>query len=218
MTKSNEKPFKHVFTIVNNMIDVAVDELKEEGGSITCRAGCNHCCHLLLEVCWEEAMELAVWITNQPEPRKVKFLENVKVAAASTREFFLSDPAYSKYADGWSYQDELPDKAYDDYFYNKKRACPILDEGICAAYEDRPSNCRLHLVTSDPALCMNDVKEHEDYDVPDEIEEVQEELAPVMKAMAKDGRWGQISVLTFQALNEINAYSDNSATLPVEAA
>ena len=198
----SEQKFRHTFTIIDNMVDEAIEEAGEAGEQITCKKGCAHCCHLLVEVSWEEARELALWLVAQEPEKQTYFKQKVFKAAESARNVFLSDDRWKKYADGWGYDDDLAEEIYDAYFYGKQRPCPFLEDNLCAARDSRPTPCRLHLVSSDPALCSRDTKDSDDYEVPASVEELQDYSAPIMSAMTPDGRWGQMAILVERVLKE----------------
>lgn len=210
MKEAKASKFNHTFTIIDNMMTKALADAKEEGKKASCRKGCTHCCSLLVEISREEAQELATWVMNLPERKKTRFLIKIDKAAKDARDLFNSRPKWTKYAEGWDYETELPDAIYDQYFYQKDRPCPFLDRGACASYEVRPVPCRLHVVSSSPRYCKRDIHESKEYEVPKEVEEMQDETAPIMYAMAKDGRWGQLSILTHQVLTEMGAYKNGN--------
>lgn len=194
---------EHLFPIIDSMIDNAVEELSEEGEQISCKAGCDHCCHLLVEVSWAEAYELAAWIEQrESEDDKAYFLNSVATMAAEAREVFSRKKSGRRFMKPLHSDDDMKDWMYDVWFYEKKRPCPFLKEGLCAAYEVRPSPCRLHLVTSDPELCRYDTASEDDTDVPESIEEIKEELGPIITAINGEGSWGHIAIMVEAVLKE----------------
>ncbi|RMG42995.1 MAG: YkgJ family cysteine cluster protein [Candidatus Dadabacteria bacterium] len=196
------------------MVEDALEDLESEGEEISCRKGCNHCCHLLVEVSWEEATELANWVLNLPHSRRERFLGRIRKNAAEARELFLSDKKahrFLKPADG---EEEIPDHIFDRYFYGKRRPCPFLELGACAAYEVRPTPCRLHMVTTDPELCSAESEEQE-YETHQRLEELQEQATPVIQAAEKTHLWGQLGIMVeaaYQALieNNLTTKADNN--------
>ena len=201
----SQDKFHHVFTIIDNMVDTAVSDVVEDGESISCGKGCTHCCYLLVEVCWEEALQLARWILRKPEIMRDRIKHKVLDAAERADRFFNSNPQSAKYSKPWDHETELPDWLYDQYFYGASRPCPFLDNDCCIAYEARPTTCRLHMVSSPPQLCSRQVRETDDFEIPDRIEDLKEESGPVVSAMAKDGRWGHMSIMIREALKELEA-------------
>lgn len=195
----------HLFPIVDDMIEGAVHDVEARGDKMSCRMGCDHCCHLLVEISWEEASELSFWLDQQPEKRQRKILARISESAANAREFLAQFKKGHKYADVWEGDLKLPDKAYDDYFYGGvKRPCPLLEDGVCSAYEARPTPCRLHMVTSPAENCSDQAEDAEDYEVPDELEEVKEDLGPVIGSLERDGRWGQFAIVLEANLRELS--------------
>ena len=194
--KSKSRNQQHLFPIIDAMIDNAIEEASENGETITCKPGCDHCCHLLVEISWSEAYELAQWIVNLPtKEEQEKFYMSVASTAIEAREVFSRKKSGRRFMQPLYSEDDMPDWMYDAWFYEKKRPCPFLVDGLCAAYEVRPSPCRLHLVSSDPDLCRYDVEDDTDYEVPDSLEEVKEELGPVITAINGEGAWGQMAIM-----------------------
>lgn len=186
---------QHLFPIIDAMVEAAIEEIEPEK-KISCHAGCDHCCHLLVEISWSEAFEMADWVMNKvPRKDRDHFLSTIGEMAAEARNVLGKKKSGRKFLQPLYGDDDIPDWAYDDWFYEKKRPCPFLKDGLCAAYEVRPSPCRLHLVTSDPALCKYDVEDDSDYEVPDELEEVKEELGPVIAGLNREGAWGQLAIM-----------------------
>ena len=67
----------------------------------------------------------------------------------------------------------------------------------------RPMVCRLHVVNSDPKLCANDQPADVDgYEVPETIEEMQEDITPLNQQLSDDPRWGQLGVMVQTVLKE----------------
>ncbi|MCB0337299.1 MAG: hypothetical protein KDD62_13370 [Bdellovibrionales bacterium] len=189
------RPHQHLFPIVNQMVEVAVEELREEGGEITCGRGCDHCCHLLVETSWEEARELAIWLANQPAKKRDKIFKRVQESAEDARELFGRRKSTKKFKEPYDGDSKIKDDAYDEYFYEKKRPCPFLEKGACIAYVSRPTPCRLHMVTSDPYYCRYDVDNEEGFDYPDSFDELKDNAAHAIVACEKDGRWGQMGIM-----------------------
>jgi Fe-S-cluster containining protein len=203
-----------LFPIVDELVDSAVHEFRKTGGAISCKKGCNHCCHLLIEISWEEAVELAIWLSRQTPSYQKSFLTRLAANVDAAREFFRSRRSRRarNFAEVVQGPNELPDSTYDDYFYKSApRPCPFLVNGICSAYEARPTPCRLHLVSTDPKFCSAEEPDPAEYDVPQELESVKEDLGPVISALERDGRWGHFGIV----LQEVLIDMANNNTLPV---
>lgn len=177
------------------MVDEAVDDLKEADNPITCKKGCDHCCHLLVEISYEEAQALVEWIKALEKKEKERIINNVKSSASEAKEIFSRKKSRKKFLKPYIGEESFDDDAYDEYFYEKKRPCPFLLAGVCQAYEVRPTPCRLHLVTSDPNSCRYDVEDDSDFDIPERIDILKEEVGGMLRATQADGRWGQLSIM-----------------------
>ena len=202
--KANE----HLYPIIDIMVDDAVEELAEQGVSISCKKGCCHCCYLLIEVTWEEAMELALWVQSLPEPKQQEYLERIQKNATEAKALFSQTKRGKRFAAPVEGEYEIPDYLFDDYFYKEAHPCPFLVDGCCSAYENRPSPCRLHLVSSPADYCSREnLNEDEDTEVPEEIEEVREDIGPIITKLHPDPRWGHFGIMVEAAAVEIGLLS-----------
>jgi Fe-S-cluster containining protein len=195
VTNMTKRIHQHLFPIVNQMMTNAIKEAEEEGYEIQCRQGCDHCCHLLIEISWEEAVEMAHAVVSRPRESRLELIGRIQKNAQEAREFFLGSKGAAAFARPVEGDRELPDDVYDDYFYKGVRPCPFLENSSCTAYESRPTPCRLHVVSSDPKLCENDVEDDSEYETPECIEQVKEDLGPVIETLEVDDRWGHFSIV-----------------------
>jgi Fe-S-cluster containining protein len=196
--------YDHVYPVIDLMVDSAVRDIIADGEKVSCAKGCAHCCHLLVEVFWEEARELAKWVQSQSEQKREYWYKKIQANAADFEQLCSKRKHWRPYAEPFSDDDmEFTDGLCDNYFGKTLRPCTFLGEdGACQSYAARPSSCRLHLVTSDPDLCKADVEDDEDYNVPDRVEELGDEVAAVNSAAAQDGRRGQMAVMVSAVLAE----------------
>ena len=194
---------QHAFPIIDILVKQAVDDIGEEGEQVSCRKGCNHCCHLLVEVSWSEAMEIAQWLNTLTEAKRDHFLSRIKENAGVARGLFSQSKKDKQYV-GCVQDDEteISDTTHDQYFYGEKRPCPFLGEaGECQAYSVRPSACRMHLVTSEPALCAAEAGDDTpEYRIPDRVDEMREEIGPINSAVNQDRGWGHLAIMVELAL------------------
>lgn len=198
-----KREHKHLFPIVNAMVQNAIAECEDTGDHITCAAGCDHCCHLFIEVSWEEAEELVDWIQTQPAVVQQEIIERVQSNASAARRAIAEVPEANHLLSAFEGDMETPDDLFDNYFYKFIIPCMFLsDQKTCMAYETRPTACRLHLVSSDPYLCSREVQEDDDYSIPEAIETLKEEAAPAITALERDGRWGHFGIVLESALKE----------------
>jgi len=195
---------KHLFPLIDQLIEEASEDLAKQGTPVTCRDGCAYCCHLLIEITWEEAMELAHWILDQPDEIKQKFIKNVKDNAAKARKLFLRNKKTAFVAEPIKDKKTIPAKIFDVYFYKLQEPCPMLDNNRCGAYEHRPIPCRMHVATSPNILCSYLINHDEiEEEIPKEIEDIQDDVGDVISHLHKDERWGHFGIMVEAALNEL---------------
>ncbi len=197
---------KDLYSVIDQMIDNAVDELAADNMCISCKKGCAHCCHLLIEVSWEEALELAQWVKQLPVQKRQQYIERIQANAADARNLFSQTKRGRRFMNPVEGDYKIPDKLFNDYFYQARRPCPFLVDNVCSAYDHRPSPCRLHLVTSPAKYCSADSEDYDDkVDVPDAFEGVRDDIGPVISHLHRDPRWGHFGIMVEAALQEIGA-------------
>lgn len=112
-------------------LDAAVEQ-KTKAMGVTCRKGCAHCCYLLAVITFPDAIVLADHLLNRPD-----------------WEAWL--PRLRESSERADYEGIC----FDNYF-DKRIPCVFLDGGnTCRVYSARPSQCRYHVVTSDPVECSH---------------------------------------------------------------
>lgn len=118
---------------IHNEVDKQIAHLFEDQAvarHVSCRQGCNACCHSQVSVIQEEADLLAM-----------KVQKGLKIDWERLEKQALAGNDAAKW-----YQ--IPYKV---------RACVFLsDSGMCRVYEDRPSVCRTNFVVGDPADCSTE--------------------------------------------------------------
>jgi Fe-S-cluster containining protein len=98
----------------------------------TCRKGCSHCCNLVINISFPEAVAIAESILQLPPEALGKI----------TRELYLQTEQLS-----------FDQQAY----FDKNIPCVFLDkEKGCSIYGVRPQPCRSYYVVSDPAKCSSE--------------------------------------------------------------
>ena len=194
---------EYLYPLIDLFISKKVGELASIDEPISCQKGCDHCCHLMVEVTWEEAEQLVNWLKQQTPDRQTQFIDKINRNAAATRQLFLSSAETQIFAEPVDDGElEIPEQAFDDYFYDEVRPCPFLEDHICAAYSHRPSACRLHLVSSVAELCQRDTNLDGDIETPACLDDLKNDLEPVLVEAIEDGRWGQLAIMVEAVLKE----------------
>ncbi len=195
----------HIYPIIDLMVEESAQELAADGRTISCKKGCSHCCYLLVEITWEEALELAYWVKQQPKEEQQSIFERIEDNAQNAKELFNTMRRGKRFAEPVEGQYNIPEKLFDEYFYKLKQPCPFLKEGICGAYSHRPSPCRFHFVTSPSQSCSADPQYiEEEVDVPEEFEAVKDSFSPILNALHRDPRWGHLAIMVKAALEELD--------------
>jgi Fe-S-cluster containining protein len=102
-----------------------MDQLLEEETSIkpSCKKGCSFCCHIKVDIVVIEGKRLLS-----------KFDKSLYHKILKQKELSDND----RYTKGIS---------------KKDASCIFLKDGCCSIYEERPLNCRIYRVASDPLDC-----------------------------------------------------------------
>ena len=102
-------------------------EAQPPSGALACAAGCDACCHRKVACTIPEAFGIAAWLSEKPEAEQ----QRVRAACRSLHEETGGLDDLARIRTG--------------------RACPMLVEGDCSAYEIRPISCRALYSYSRPA-------------------------------------------------------------------
>lgn len=106
----------------------------EMGCGTTCTKGCHACCAEPLLVNREEAKLI------------LKVIPETKRAAVRDRVSVWIERAESS----GILNEKLPRA---DKYLKLGLMCPLMENGLCLVYENRPLGCRQHVAIGDPALC-----------------------------------------------------------------
>ncbi len=199
-TKTN----RTLYPMIEHLMDDAIAEVNAGRSQISCQKGCGYCCYLLVEISWDEALELAKWINRQSSAKRKEWENKIKKHAARVRKFFKDHKIGKRFIDPSGEHDEMPDDLFVDYADELNMSCPFLEKGKCAAYDRRPTPCRLHVVSSPAEFCSHcHENDEEDIKVPRKIISVQKAVGQVMEKLYKDQLWGQLSIMVEAALKSI---------------
>ncbi len=131
-TLGNPKSKEVLFSAVREMydqVDELIDSVSElasrEKNSIHCKKGCQWCCHQPVFALNYELEYLNFFIKTNFKSDKQKGIR----AKAKGKVNKLKG-------------------LQKDALLNSKHPCPLLEEGVCIAYEARPMACRIYLSTN----------------------------------------------------------------------
>lgn len=193
--------YRTFLNVIDNSVATAEHRVEKRGESVSCSMGCDHCCHMLVETTWDEALVLARWVHSQPPTQRQSLVQKIRRAANERQSFFSKRSSTERYRRPTTSGKEISAKVCREYFYERPRPCPLLLQGVCSAYEVRPSACRLHIVTSPAQLCSRKNKDDSDVEIPKEIEEQRDKVEDAAERALPDPRWGEFSIMLSHALD-----------------
>ncbi len=203
MSIKRSLPIVDLLKNTDSFIDDGLHQLNNRGNTISCHKGCGHCCHLLIEITWEEAVHLANWVLEQPEDTKDYYINKIKTASILRKRFFKNSKEGQFLRQPTRSSKETPDKLAHKFFYGKvKRPCPFLKDSVCQAYSVRPTACRLHLVTSPSQQCARRPEFGNGIEIPKEALQARENVESLLEDYDTDGRWGEMCIMIDAVLTE----------------
>lgn len=113
---------------------------KKEGDVPPCKAGCFACCYEPVYASSPEAELIADLIRGMPP----KDQRRVRQGVQEWVEKFKATELIKEH--------QPPAIPYRQL----RLACPLLKDGMCSVYEDRPFGCRTHYARKDPKGCEDD--------------------------------------------------------------
>lgn len=140
--------------------DAAVADAVEldagKGLSLSCRKGCVACCYYLVRISVGEALHIRSVVASLPEDHRERVRERAAEIRAAADEAELTADLLAGLV---LTPDDPGEEARLDRLSRRYlalgQACPFLEGGTCSIYENRPTPCRQHCVTSDPVLCAD---------------------------------------------------------------
>jgi Fe-S-cluster containining protein len=130
--------------------------LRENGQSVPCCKGCCACCSSLIPLSVPEVFRLREELLAMPIDSSNRILRS----CINTAERILDKTQRTTYLEGFS-KDGNPRiriSQINKWYCELKLACPLLSEGLCTLYEQRPLACREHIVTGSSDPCQKDHK------------------------------------------------------------
>lgn len=154
--------YRHLLDLYDDLQQQVADA---SGIKVVCTAGCsNCCCHWVEDVNSFEGIIIGRYL-NEHHPGMTgtvitTFRKDQKVLDSLWTLVNEKTAAYTPDTE------DLPDP-YDlllSYFYQAQRPCALLDDkGCCIVYPVRPFTCRDYLNLRDPAACLPDRINEEEY-------------------------------------------------------
>lgn len=139
------------------MMSIAEAEQRKAGAKVSCRAGCDHCCRQLIPTSIVEAQAVANAVARMPSAKQKAVRKRFDQALTRLEQAGLLAPRGEVPRAELVFDAGEPDPwdALNARYVALRLDCPLLENGRCMIYEERPFACREYLVTSDPSLCRD---------------------------------------------------------------
>lgn len=112
--------------------DAAFKQVSQQhAGAIACKTGCDDCCHALFDLAPMEVLALAVAFKQLPRQERREALRRAEKAAR-----IYDETARQVLA--------AKDRDRLELLSQARVPCPLLNQGRCILYEERPATCRLY--------------------------------------------------------------------------
>jgi Fe-S-cluster containining protein len=138
----------------DTVVQLGIRRAEEEGGTLSCKAGCGACCRQLVPISRSEAHRLREYVHALPEPRRSEVLGRF---AEARRQLQAADVLDKLERPQGFDPEELRPLGLD--YFRAGVPCPFLDEESCSIYAERPIACREYLVTSPAEECARPTPE-----------------------------------------------------------
>ncbi len=141
------------YAVSARIVHTTLQHHRGNGSNISCRKGCNACCHYLVPITVPEAIEFKAAFLKRPPNQRVRILQSS--LAASKRILSKRPPeifATKLTSEISNYQTGLQELS--DWFEGLNVTCPFLDAGECSIYQERPLACREYFVSGSNKQCV----------------------------------------------------------------
>lgn len=138
------------WSICDQLVNQTIENVQADGEAPSCGRGCGACCRYAVPLSVPEAFRLREDISAMPTRQRAKteklFAKAVTHIVEAGRPEIPTDTSDKG--------DSGPVKAMAKWYAAMDMPCPLLMNECCDFYSARPTACREHLVTSNPACCI----------------------------------------------------------------
>ena len=138
-----------------------IEQLTEEGKTISCKKGCNYCCFqyisssiaegiLIVDYLYRNDSILRTFIKNYEKWKESAGTASREITSAWTRSFLSKSNSFVSFED------------VKGQYYDLQIPCPFLINSSCSVYAVRPLVCASFYSASPPELCAPTTKEEPD--------------------------------------------------------
>lgn len=131
---------------VDQFLEKARAKSAAAGRPVKCAKGCFHCCKEPVMALRDEARNLLTTLSP------VALAEVKERTAAWWDKYFASKMNRQPCQDDWKGPGNLLAYRAQNLW------CPLLKDGLCTVYDQRPVGCRMHNAVGSPTMCADDVR------------------------------------------------------------
>ncbi len=142
-------------SITNAVVEIAVEETRQRGQTISCKAGCGACCRQIVPITYSEARQLRELVAALPPERQAVLRQRFTNAVEHFRAAGLLDEVARANRMNAEERHHLGMR-----YLAERVACPFLEDESCSIHPQRPVSCREYLVTSPAENCGADAPPH----------------------------------------------------------
>jgi Fe-S-cluster containining protein len=139
------------------LIERELTVLQEQGGAVSCRAGCAACCRQFVVVSPLEAVAIGRHVRSAEDAQRQRW----EAAHARHRAELPQWPSLVRrlgaFREAQGYLSPEEGDLLEREYWAAQIACPFLEEERCTIYPVRPFACREHFAVTPAALCATDL-------------------------------------------------------------
>lgn len=166
--------------ICDELLNAVLDDHIRKRGTVSCRKGCAACCSYLVALSMPEVFQLRKEFSQMPADDRIPILKSCVNAA---RKILKQEKTQSQI-------NEFTDlQQISDWYMGLNLRCPLLKDGLCSIYDERPLACREYFVQSPPDWCFTGQSRNPDPEVvqlPVSVAEVLGQVAADMEEMEEE--------------------------------
>jgi len=136
--------------LTDRIVHQTIESLSDEGIEIACGKGCCACCRYLVPLSVPEVFRITGELLDiSAEPGSAILESSIEAA----KRIIDSRAEFGGFAECPSERGADFVEDVSGWYSGLELDCPLLRNGLCAAYENRPLACREHIVTGSADLC-----------------------------------------------------------------
>ncbi len=151
-----EANFAEIVPLARELADRIVartaESLSEQGTPVVCGKRCTACCRYLVPLSVPEVFRLTGELLDMPaddgSPILLSSIEAAKTIIESRPQFEGPGECPPEQAAARDFMEDV-----NGWYSALELDCPLLRDGICTVYNNRPLACREHIVTGSAAPC-----------------------------------------------------------------